>query len=204
MPHECIVSAHHAANAGIDLLANAVVAAADVVAIAGDVDVDWTAAADGMMNVIDSYPEVAFHHQAVGTFPERTSSVPVGCKNKHYQSIVVNGENQNIGWKNNRMAPALPLPFWPYTYAEEIYLLPLHYRFRTWRRKNYKPLTQCLVPYFPSRRARTKCKKTRKFDPSIRVAFCRTLFHWKFGSNRNGEKMPPFVPKENSGKNIFG
>lgn len=141
MPHECIVSAHHAANAGIDLLANAVVAAADVVAIAGDVDVDWTAAADGMMNVIDSYPEVAFHHQAVGTFPERTSSVPVG---------------------------------------------------------------QCLVPYFPSRRARTKCKKTRKFDPSIRVAFCRTLFHWKFGSNRNGEKMPPFVPKENSGKNIFG
>lgn len=74
-------------------------AAAAVVAVAGDVDVDWTAAAADGMNVIDSYPEVAFH-QAVGTFPETTSSVPV---------------------------------------------------------------VQCLVPYFPPRKPRRKCKSENSY-----------------------------------------
>lgn len=89
-------------------MANVVVAVvASAAAAAGDVDVDWSAAAaaDGM-NVIDSYPEVAFR-QAVGTSPGTTSLVPV---------------------------------------------------------------VQCLVPYFPPRKARRKCKSENFLVSQINTA----------------------------------
>lgn len=88
MPRECIVSARHAENAGIDLVtavaAAAVVAVVAAAAAAGDVDVDLIAAAvdfaaavDGT-NVVGNYPVVA-SHQAVSTFPETSSALVVQC-----------------------------------------------------------------------------------------------------------------------------
>lgn len=69
MPRECIVSVHHAANAGIDL-ANAAV----VVLVVDDVDVDWSAVVGDGMNVVDNFPVGAFR-LAVWTF-RGTSLVP--------------------------------------------------------------------------------------------------------------------------------